>query len=638
MKKLLTITILFILAITLSGCEDINISPKVCDEGYELIENDCVPLQVTCEDDEVYNENTNQCEEQIDPTCDSGYTLIDGACVEEIQTCSDSELLVGDECVPKTCPIDKELDETGTCVEIVCGENEQLILGECKFIPLVCEAHETIVDNECVLISETCLENEIYYGGECTDVDLICDENFVFQDGMCVSIIETTELDIYYINDFHGAITYDFEEMGLARMANFINAKRAENPNTLFFAGGDILQGSALSNYFLGESTIEILDLMGLDVFALGNHEFDWGLEEVTKYFDEVEENGEADYPLLAVNVFFKGTETRPDYIDPYTIIETPDFKVGVIGAIGANLESSIATKRVEDYEFVDPLPYIEEYAIYLRTVEMVDFVFVVAHDSGNINDAVIALSGDAEVDAVFNGHSHSTYAYINEIPILQSGGNGENLGHVEFVFEDDLLVETNVTNLDIYDDSLFHTPDAEVQALIDFYLADTEALFNTPLITAGQELYSNQLTEWIAELIRVRTGADIAFHNYGGTRRSIDNNTEITIGILYEVWPFDNVIKTVYLTGDEINALLSGGSNGYSSAVDTFESDTLYLVATNDYVFDKPTNPFIYGADPINTGILLRDLAIDEMILQSTAYDSFLFSNPILTEEMYPE
>lgn len=100
-----------------------------------------------------------------------------------------------------------------------------------------------------------------------------------------VTLTGATSLQIFYLNDLHGSILENSSdlgshEIGLTKIANFINQKRKENSNSIFIAGGDMLQGSALSNYYQGESTLNLLEMMGLDVFVVGNHEFDWGLKK----------------------------------------------------------------------------------------------------------------------------------------------------------------------------------------------------------------------------------------------------------------------------------------------------------------------------------------------------------------------
>ena len=137
---------------------------------------------------------------------------------------------------------------------------------------------------------------------------------------------------------------------------------------------------------------------------------------------------------------------------------------------------------------------------------------------------------------------------------------------------------------------------------------------------------------------MRITSGSDIAFHNLGGTRTEIDDSEMINLGLLYQVWPFDNVIKTTYLTGAQINNYRTRSSDAYDTLLTTFEDDVYYKVATNDYVFDKEDNPFINGLFSVNTGLLLRDIAVSELELQSILYSSFKESNDILSSSLVPD
>jgi 2',3'-cyclic-nucleotide 2'-phosphodiesterase (5'-nucleotidase family) len=442
----------------------------------------------------------------------------------------------------------------------------------------------------------------------------------------------TDFIDIYYLNDFHGAIEQDGDSIGFSRIGNFLQTQIQESPNsTIVLSGGDMLQGSALSNYYNGLSTIELMDLAGFDAMTLGNHEFDWGLDTVLNYFDEDESNGEADFPILGANVFYEGTTTIPEHIDPYTIIERGDVRIGVIGTMGYGLEYSIAQSRIDGYEFAYPVPIIEQYAIELRTQEDCDIVIWVGHDSGYNNDDILALSGDAKIDALFNAHSHSEYANDSDhAPVMQSGDTGEYVGHIKLMLdENNQVMSYTAENLSEYSSALFFETYEPIETLINQYISETDSIFNVGIIETDEYLSVTDLSRWLCQVMVASTDADIAFQNIGGTRASISDNEMITMGVLYEVWPFDNVVKTVYLDGATINNLKS--SLVYYTDMN-FEEGTMYKVATNDYVFDKPENPFIDGLNPENTGIVLRDLVEQELILQSQVFDFFLLVNEIQT------
>lgn len=441
-------------------------------------------------------------------------------------------------------------------------------------------------------------------------------------------VVVVNYLDILYLNDFHGSIEKGSEELGFAYIANYVNYFRNSNPDgVLLLAGGDMFQGSALSNYYQGRSTLEIMNAMGFDAMTLGNHEFDWGIDVVTNYFDGNPSNGEATFPLLGANVYYQGTQNIVNHIDPYTIIEKGDTKIGIIGTMGYGLESSIAQSKIDGYVFASPADIIGDYAEHLRTVEGVDYVFAMAHDSGDINTTVGNFTGNQRVDIIFNAHSHQRYiSNSGNALVIQSSSNGKYVGTIRINLATNEITATNVKT-----HSSLNTADSAVQDLINTFKAETDVLFNTPIITSARYIPTTTLSDWLADLMRQVTNADIAFHNYGGTRDYISNGESITLGKLYKIFPFDNTIKTVYLDGAVINTFLGKG-NAYSSTITNFQSGTLYKVATNDYLFDKTDNPFIYGTNPNFDGTLLRDMVFHELDLQSDVYSTFDTTNDILS------
>ncbi len=480
---------------------------------------------------------------------------------------------------------------------------------DCEIYPYHTDCYEEPVVIDCVL--------------EPTHPDCIVEESYDF-------------VDIFYMNDLHGRFLDSSSQIGLSGIASYIENHEASYPNnTLVLAGGDMLQGSALSNYYNGYSTILLMNEIGFDAFSVGNHEFDWGIETVTAYFDGDESNGEADFPLLAANIFYEGTDTLLENTVPYVIHEIGDIEVAIIGTIGYGLEYSIATSKVTGYEFRHPVDIIGDYSEYLRVEEGVEIVIWMGHDTGNMNNEIASLTGDRRIDAMFNGHSHSSYIdTVNGIPAIQADSYGEKLGYLRIYFDETGVTSYDTEMLQMYSSAYFFEEDPGIESLIESFITETDPVLKEYLGTAADNFNKVELSKWLCELITLETDSAIAFHNHsGGTRSDIDGGSDIDIYKLYEIWPFDNQIKTVYLSGETINYLKQYSGLTYYSNVDTFIDDQYYKVATNDYIFDKTTNPFLDGNDIFISDIMLRDLVIEELRLQLDLFDLFDVTNEIQTK-----
>ena len=136
-------------------------------------------------------------------------------------------------------------------------------------------------------------------------------------------------LTTYYVNDLHGALLRQQNAIGQIWCVILADSNVE---NSLFIAGGDMLQGQVISNYFEGASTIDILNQMNLDAFVIGNHEFDWGLQTVLQYFNGENKDLQAKYPLLGANVIEKESGQIPNGIKPYVIVEKGGYKIAIIG------------------------------------------------------------------------------------------------------------------------------------------------------------------------------------------------------------------------------------------------------------------------------------------------------------------
>ena len=434
-------------------------------------------------------------------------------------------------------------------------------------------------------------------------------------------------IEIYSVNDIHGLAYMDSTNFnnalsGFSKLGNFLNNQKNMGKDAIFIANGDILQGSALSNYYYGLPMIEALNAMQFDGFVLGNHEFDWGIDKVENYKDGNSENGEANYPFLAANIVSKDTGEPMPWTVPYIIKQFGDVKVGVIGVIG-DVYNSISPSRVEDYIFLPYVDVVREYTHYLRTQQGVDIIIVSVHGYELArNQEIASYRGDYLVDAILNGHTHSSISqYIDRtgtrMPYVQTSASATStLAKITLVFNHDTKSVTSAT-AQILGTGSFGSEDPQVRLILDVFSSDETYISFISEVLSQSVVFANtsSLATWGASVIRDYMGVDIGIINSGGFRKGIPLGN-FTMGFFVEVYPFDNYIKTVELSGAAIINLYASSSLIFDDKfnVSTIVSSQMYTVAAVDYVFDQTKYPFLTGQNPTLTSILMRDLLVQDL------------------------
>ncbi len=435
-----------------------------------------------------------------------------------------------------------------------------------------------------------------------------------------VNVLRRTSNDevtfnFYYLNDLHGAILENNTSLGLAKIGNVIMDEKTKNPDTtIFLAGGDMLQGQIISNWYDGASVIDLLNTMQLDAFVVGNHEFDWGIDVVTQYFNG-NHSMQANFPLLGANVYLKSTNQIAEDFEPYTIIEKSGVKIGVIGTMGYGLESSISYVRVKDHTFVDPVERVSYWSNYLRTTEAVDIVVAVNHqDHDYFNIQVSQLTGNQKVDAIFNGHTHQAYVRnSNGVPVIQTGANGENLGKVSLTYQaGEGIKSSEAINLNDSNSVKITEAHSVLSTKIDTYYNEIDNLYET-MIVSGDYYSQSSLAMYISKLMQLSQNTDVGLHNFGGTRASIQNNENISYSKLFQISPFDNTVVVVEVSGSLLLSAISGHAatfrNGLSEGSILYNET--YTLALNDYIFGS--NESLRSlSNVIYTGDTVLDLFVE--------------------------
>ena len=440
--------------------------------------------------------------------------------------------------------------------------------------------------------------------------------------------IET--LNIYTVNDFHGSLEEESNAKGISRIAGYIKEQiSGKEEYSLILSAGDMFQGSAISNYNHGRTVLDLMNKIGFNAMTIGNHEFDWGFETIQAYRDKDEENGEANFDFLACNIIDKRTGLLPAYIEPYTIIERKNLKIGIIGYIGYGQENDIQKSCIENYYFDEPVELVRQYSYYLRNNEECNVIIAMGHEgSSTVNRQLANLEGLYRIDGIINGHTHSVYndTYRRSdgvvIPCIQSGSAGSHVGVLS------LTIDPN-TNEVIGGDSFNKqmssrvNKDSETETVVQNLITETEPIFGRVLCTAGKQIDRNLGAKFASSALMKYNEADVAFINLGGIRANafpISNNEKVTVKKVYQIVPFDNTAVTCSLSGFYIRNMLNGNdlvvssnvtfnNNNYYINGELIDDDKMYKVATINFVYENTSYNFKYATDTNYTEILFRDI-----------------------------
>ena len=444
-------------------------------------------------------------------------------------------------------------------------------------------------------------------------------------------VVKVTTLEM---NDLHGYI-----DDGRANMANtsyLINQIRNENDkdDIVLIANGDMFQGTALSNITRGRTIVEAMNLMQFDAMGIGNHEFDWGIEEIFKYFDGDVNNGEANFPLINSNIAYKNNElVLSNNIVSSTMINKNGIKIGIVSCIG-DVYTSILYTRVKDYVFLD----IANSAI-LEGKKLkdagADIIIANIHgaSSGSINDyaennilANAVYNNKYLFDAILNGHTHQEQLGTikrdgADINVIQSGCNCGYLGEIELYY-DTVTKSLIYSYADVYtiNSIVRDKEDPQVRSLIDQRYEDVKDQMEEVYCIAGESIRNrSDLYDWASNVMLASVGASVAISNNGGIRSTgnISYGSNITLENVYMINPFDNQIIVTYIKGKDLLRFLSNSSIYYSIAdgITISNSDALYKVAVIDYVYYWDSFP--NGENQLLTDLCFRDLMIMDLKLR---------------------
>ena len=492
----------------------------------------------------------------------------------------------------------------------------------------------------------------------------------VFSLAVTAQADETTEtmdgqIVILHTNDVHGGIA------GYAKVAALKDAYEAKGAYVLLMDAGDFIQGDPTVSVSEGATAVELMNLAGYDVATLGNHEFDYGYENLKTLAEA------AEFPIVAANVLYNGQVAFEDNM----VFTAPDgTKIGVFGLDTPETATKAHPAKIQGvtFEAGQELFQCAQAQVDALEAEGCDYIVCLGHlgidDESTGNRSIDLLKEVDGIDVFIDGHSHSTMeevtaaaqaAGITDTVITSTGIKLENVGVVTIDGETITADVTATADLTDEDADVAARAAAIQKEIDDDYgtvFAKTEVALNGEK-EPGNRTEETNLGDLICDALvwgAEKNGetVDAAVTNGGGIRASIAAG-DITKKDINTVLPFGNTLSIVKVTGAELLEALEASTyctpaaiggfpqvSGIVFTVDTtktydqgdlypgstyygpksiqrvtiesvggeaFDPEATYTIATNDFMAAGGDTYYAFAAASVNYDL---GLAMDEVVM----------------------
>ena len=390
---------------------------------------------------------------------------------------------------------------------------------------------------------------------------------------------EEADTVILHTNDVHGRIVEEKGVIGDAKLATVIEKEREKgNQTTLVVDAGDAFQGLPISNSTKGEARAKILNEMGYDAMAVGNHEFDFGLDEAKKYKEIL------NFPLLSSNTYVNGARLfeAATIVDKNKDVEGDEFVV--IGVTTPETATKTHPKNVKGVTFTEPIAEVNKVIEEIQAkalAEGKDYKhYVVLAHLGVDTTTPVEWRGSTLAEAlsknpllkgkrvtVIDGHSHTVESttYGDNVTYNQTGSYLHNVGKITYKSRQLLGNPSQIPAADAKKLEANPKIAVMVKEIKQKYDAENavEVVSNSPVELNGDRenvrVRETNLGNVVADSLYQygQTGfshpTDIAVTNGGGLRETIAKGKPITKGNVIAVLPFGNTISQIQVTGQQV-------------------------------------------------------------------------------------
>jgi len=411
----------------------------------------------------------------------------------------------------------------------------------------------------------------------------------------------TGTLVILHTNDTHGAdLAVDGKSIGTAGVAQLKKDYEAAGAEVLLFSAGDAIQGTPLVNLSMGATAIEFMNAAGYDAMTPGNHEFDWGYENLKNLAAGME------FPMLCANIL--DVTTQKPVFETSRIFETALGKVGVFGLDTPETLTKSHPDKVKGITFLMEKELFDCAQAQVNKLKAAgcDLIVCLGHlgidDESAGNRSIDLLAKVTGIDLFIDGHSHSvldgnaTENQINGAMLVSTGTALANVGVVCYknkTLTAGLISAAGYTGADADVAALVETTNTAVDAQLSEKFAVTEVLLDgnrAPGVRTQETNLGDFATDALLWAAREALGADAvdaAITNGGGIRTSIQIGN-VTMKDMKTVFPFGNTVAIVTLTGAQLLEGLEAATCSTPAAIGAFpqvSGITFTIDATVEYV-----------------------------------------------------
>ena len=429
------------------------------------------------------------------------------------------------------------------------------------------------------------------------------------------------DIVILHTNDVHGAIS------GYAKVAALKDAYEARGAYVLLMDAGDFIQGDPTVSTSEGATAVELMNLAGYDVASMGNHEFDYGYQNLKDL------EADADFTIVDANVLYNGQVAFEDNV----VFTAPDgTKIGVFGLDTPETATKAHPAKIQGVTFLagDKMFDCAQDQVDALEAEGCEYIICLGHlgiDAESTGNRSIDLLEKVDgIDVFIDGHSHSPVADLTAT---------------------DADVAARAAKIQAEIDKEYGTVFAKTEVALN---GEKEPGNRTEETNLG-DLICDALV-WGAE--REGTEVDAAVTNGGGIRASIAAG-DITKKDINTVLPFGNTLSIVKVTGAELLEALEASTyctptsiggfpqvSGIEFTVDTtkaydqgeqypgstyygpksiqrvtietvggepFDANATYTIATNDFMAAGGDTYYAFAAASVNYDL---GLSMDEVVM----------------------